>query len=102
MFDLLRVKIYKSLLIITPLKKMASHSLEKNIYNAYFWQIVCIQKTNKQNPNFSSSNIQIRVEWTFHKRSYANGEADIFNIIRYHSVLSRVAKIKKTDNMKCL
>lgn len=102
MFDLLRIKIYKSLLITTPLKKMASHSLEKNICNAYFWQIGCIQNTNKQKPKFSSSNIQIKVEWTFHKRRYANGEPDIFNIIRYHSVLSRVAKIKKTDNMKCL
>ena len=50
MFDLLRIKVYKSLLITTPLKKMASHSLEKNICNAYFWQIGCIQNTNK-NPN---------------------------------------------------
>lgn len=104
MFDLLRINIYESLLITAPLKKKNGkpQSREK-ICNAYFWQIVCIQNTKKQKPQFSSSNNQIKVEWTFHRRKYANGEeADIFIIITYHSVLSRVAKIKKTDNMKCL
>lgn len=80
MFDVLRIKIYKSLLIMTPLKKMASHSLGKNICNAYFWQIVCSQNTKKQKPKFSSSNNQIKVEWTFHRRKYANGEEQISSL----------------------